>query len=253
MFKSIKEKLTIIKNSNISDSYNLICEYLLNCIEKSKTPLSKECADYSYCSESVLTSFAKKYGYEGFRELAIRIKVEAEYYQVPHSNAKVDGIFNSNFRTVTETTLDWIDVQDEKINNLATAIKNSKSIYFLSSYQQLVTTELFSSELQLMGYDSNFNIQRKMNPAWLNKATKDDLFIIVAFGLDNQYLFNYYELAKQKTKNIFIVSSISQRHKFDTKNSIIVDYADRSVIWESTRVMAVSYLFSKVLELIKTK
>ncbi|AUB31712.1 hypothetical protein [Spiroplasma floricola] len=247
MFKSIKEKLILIKNNPENQTHVSIANYLLNCIENKKTPKINECSKESFCSESVITAFAKKYGYDGFKELAIRVKVETEYYD--WSIAKnIKNKDSNSYRNLIDKSLDLLDSQNEKIQSLITSLKKSENIFAISSYQQLFNTELFISELNLLGYNAFFNYQRKLNETWINKVKENDTFIIVAFGLDNQYIINFYNLLKEKTNNIFIVCSPSQKHKFDKyQEIIIVDYYDRGTILESTRSSLIMYLFSSIV------
>ncbi|AGR42237.1 hypothetical protein [Spiroplasma diminutum] len=247
MFKSIKEKLILIKSNPENQTHVVIANYLLDCIQNKKTPKINECSKESFCSESVITAFAKKYGYDGFKELAIRIKVETEYYDWS-ALKDVDIKNNNNYRNLINKSIDLIDIQEEKINNLINDIKKAKNVYSISCYQQLFNTELFVSELNLLGYNAYFNYQRKLNEAWVNRATTEDVFIIIAFGLDNQYIINFYNLLKEKTNNIFIICSPSQKHKFDKfKEIIIVDYYDRGTFLESTRSSLIMYLMSYIV------
>ncbi|WP_026389485.1 MurR/RpiR family transcriptional regulator [[Acholeplasma] multilocale] len=249
MFKSIKEKLILIKNSSENKSYSLIAEYLLDCMETNKTPKSIEAAEKAFCSESVVTSFAKKNGYEGFRELAIRVKVETEYYDFNNIHVDSNGaIAKSNYREIVDQSFNMIDLQEDTIMRALKMINEAKNIYIVSSYQQLNNTELFASELQLLGYNAHFNMTRKSNAAWVSRCTEDDLAIVVAFGLDNQYVENYYDLLKGKTKNILLISSSSQIHKFDGyKEAILADYSSRVTILESSRATIINYLFSSMI------
>ncbi|ATZ16259.1 RpiR family transcriptional regulator [Entomoplasma freundtii] len=251
MFQSIKEKLTFISNNLENPTYAEIANYLLNCLEKKQTPTSKKCADQVHCAESVLTAFAKKYGYNGFKELVIRLKVESEYYDFSqrHSiNPDQKNHLKTNYRHLIDESLDLIDQQVSKMTNLINDIHEKNKIYAISCYQQLFNTELFISELQLLGYEAFINLQRKTNAIWLRNLTENDICLIVAFGLDNQYVVNYYQLATMKTKNIYVFCSPSQRHKFPVyKEKIIVDYSKRSSILETTRSTLVNYLFSQIV------
>lgn len=249
MFQSIKEKLILISNNFENPTYTEIANYLLACLEDNKTPTSKECALKVHCSESVLTAFAKKYGYYGFKELVIRLKVESEYYDFPKRHSKNNPQFNkTNYRNLIEESLNLIDHQNIKILKLVNDIHHQSRIYAISCYQQFFNTELFISELQLLGYEAFINLQRKANAIWLQNITENDICLIVAFGLDNQYVVNYYHLAAMKTKNIYIICSPSQRHKFSIyKEKIIVDYAERSSILETTRSTLINYLFSQII------
>ncbi|ALD66418.1 MurR/RpiR family transcriptional regulator [Spiroplasma cantharicola] len=247
MFKSIKEKLILIKANLENQTHVSIANYLLECIENKKTPKINECSKESFCSESVITAFAKKYGYDGFKELAIRIKVETEYYN--WSSLTNIGQNNKNsYRNLIDNSLNFIDTQENKIMELINSIKKAKNIYAISCYQQLFNTELFISELNLLGYNGHFNYQRKLNETWVNRVTNKDTFLIIAFGLDNQYVINFYNLLKTKTDNIFIICSPSQEHKFDKYSQIItVDYWERGTFLESTRSSLIMYLMSYIV------
>lgn len=246
MFISIKEKLITIKNNESNSTHTLISEYLLDCLEKHTTPRAKKCAEYAYCSESVVTAFSKKYGYDGFKELAVRIKVECEYYS--YKDKKYDEHSEDNYRTIINTSLDTIDIQENNINKLVDGVNSAEKVVVISCYQQYFNSELFTSELQLSGVNAQINYQRKLNPALWNVIKNNDLFIFIVFGLDNQYLVNYYNLIKQKTNNIVVICSRSQNYKFsDTKVTIIVDSLRRNSILESTRSVLLMYLFSKII------
>ncbi|QEH61991.1 hypothetical protein SCHIN_v1c07960 [Spiroplasma chinense] len=248
MFISIKEKLTLVKNNDTNPTHSLIAQYLLDCIEKGETPKSKACAEYAFCSESVLTAFSKKYGYDGFKELAVRVKVETEYYDFGTIHKSGDTSKKDDYRNIIESSLQIIDQQDKEIESLIELIKKSNKIGVLSCYQQYFNSELFVSELQLLGYNAQINYQRKSNPSIFKEINDNDLFVIVGFGLDNQYLVNYYNLIKEKTDNIVVICSRSQKHKFDTyKEMIIVDYSERTSILDSTRSVLIMYLFSKII------
>ncbi|AKX34279.1 hypothetical protein SLITO_v1c06500 [Spiroplasma litorale] len=245
MFKSIKEKLTLIKNNPENQTHVAIANYLLNCIEEKKVPKIIECSKESFCSESVITAFSKKYGYDGFKELATRIKIETEYYN--YSNVEKNAT-SLDYRVIIDNSIDMIDQQVEKIKKLINSIDKENNIYMISCYQQLFNVELFASELNLYGYNAFFNYQRKLNQAWINKAKRDDVFIFFCFGLDNQYIVNYYNLVKNTNKNVFVICSPSQKHKFDIyKECIVVDYYERSVILESSRNILIMYLLSYIV------
>ncbi|AHI53789.1 hypothetical protein SSABA_v1c03800 [Spiroplasma sabaudiense Ar-1343] len=249
MFKSIKENLTIISNSMENPSYTLIAKYLLNCMENGVPVKSKECAINCFVSESVLTAFAKKYGYDGFREIALRIKVENEYYPT-QNNLKVNqNAFKlSNYRKFFDQNLDMIDAQVEGIDKLKDLIEKVSNIYLIASYEQNDIVELFASELQFLGFNAFFNSQRKSNSAWLTKAKKEDLFVFFAFGLDNQYVVNFYQIALQKCANVVVITSSSQRHKFlNASFFVIVDYPDRENISILMRSAVLGYLLGKLI------
>ncbi|ATI74343.1 MurR/RpiR family transcriptional regulator [Mesoplasma florum] len=246
MFQSIKEKLTVTYNNNESNTHKLIAKYLLDCLEENKTPTSKECSEVCFISESALTSFSKKYGYNGFREIAIRIKVEREYYkdfEKQKLSAKPSTLFNQVVQNIKQ-----IDLQEDEISLLVSLLKECGRTFLFSSYEQNFNVEIFASQLQYKGIDSNFNSQRKMNPIWIDYCKEDDLCIFFAFGLDNQYLVNYYNLVKNKTKNIVIVTSSSQSHKFqEFKAEILIYEHNREDIYLSMRSVVLNYLFTKVI------
>jgi len=248
MFHSIKEKLILIKNQEKNKIHSLIAEYLLECIENNKTPKLKDCTVKAFCAESAITAFAQKYGYHGFKELSIRIKIETEYYDFTNIHKTKSLSTTSNYRSVINSSLNLIDNQETKINNFIADIKIAKNIYAISCYQQLINTELFISELQLLGYNAWINLQRKSNAAFVKKINKDDICIIVAFGLDNQYVVNYYNLIKEITNNIYLICSPSQKHKFlKLKEAFVIDCYKRSSILDSTRSMLLLYLFSNII------
>ncbi|WP_381415299.1 hypothetical protein NPX79_01135 [Spiroplasma endosymbiont of Anurida maritima] len=255
MFVSIKEKMQIIKNSTSNKTKALIASYILNCIEYGKTPKILEASEWASCSESVITTFAKKNGYDGFRELAIRVKIEIENYEFANVNINfksIDGI--DNYRKIIEESLSMIDEQKEIVNNAVAKIKDSEKVFLISSYQQIFNAELFASELQLSEIDARFNISRKSNAAWIKQITDKDMLIVIAFGLDNEYVTNYYELFKCKTDNILIITSPSQRHKFDKfSEKIIVDYSNRKTMLESSRSIIINYLLSSMVYKVKIK
>lgn len=248
MFTSIKEKLILIKNNDTNPTHSLIAEYLLNCLDNGQTPKSKTCAEYAFTSESVITAFAKKYGYDGFKELAVRVKVEAEYYDFSKIHRQGEGMIKNEYKQIINQSFELIDAQSEAIGLLIQKIKQAKKIVALSCYQQYFNTELFISELQLLGYNAQINYQRKSNPGLLENLGTDDVVIIVAFGLDNQYLVNFYNQIKTTQKNIFIICSRSQAHKFDKcLCQIKVEYSERASILDSTRAVLIMYLFSQII------
>lgn len=147
-----------------------------------------------------------------------------------------------------------IDEQKEIVNNAVAKIKDSEKVFLISSYQQIFNAELFASELQLSEIDARFNISRKSNAAWIKQITDKDMLIVIAFGLDNEYVTNYYELFKCKTDNILIITSPSQRHKFDKfSEKIIVDYSNRKTMLESSRSIIINYLLSSMVYKVKIK
>ncbi|AKU79934.1 hypothetical protein [Spiroplasma turonicum] len=246
MFKSIKEKLITIKNNPENQTHVMIANYLLKCIEEKTVPKINECSKVSYCSESVITTFAKKYGYDGFKEISIRIKIETEYYDYNNSKKNANS---DNYRNTINKSLNMIDNQDDMINKFINIIKSAKNIYVISCYQQLFNAELFVSELSLYGFRANINIQRKLNQAWINRANEDDIFIFFGFGLDNQYVINYYNLVIKKNIKALVICSKSQKHKFNESNNIIiVDYYERKLILESIRCILIMYLLSKIIK-----
>jgi len=245
MFKSIKEVLITISNNENNLTYLRIAKYLLNCLENNLTVKSSIVARDCFISESVLTSFAKQYGYSGFREISLRMKIENEYYQ---NKQESNYLYRDNFRFLFNKNLDAIDNQEQKVQFLINKLENSSKIYFLSSYEQTSQVELFAGELQEKGYSVFFNTNRKANSAWIKQVKDTDLVVFFVFGLDNQYIVNYYELIQKKTANVFIVSSNSQKIKFkDYLENIVVDYSNRIDISLATRISSLHYLFSKVL------
>ncbi|QGS51972.1 hypothetical protein [Spiroplasma tabanidicola] len=110
MFKSIKEKLTLIKNNLENQTHILIANYLLECIENKKTPKINECSKKAFCSESVITAFSKKYGYEGFKELATRIKVEIEYYNYNTKHNNIENEKNKYYKKLLLNSFEMIDL-----------------------------------------------------------------------------------------------------------------------------------------------
>ncbi|AXK50973.1 MurR/RpiR family transcriptional regulator [Spiroplasma alleghenense] len=249
MFKSIKENLTTIANNQDNISYASIAKYLLECMENNVVIKSKDCALACFVSESVLTAFAKKYGYEGFREIVIRIKVENEYY--PHQNNLKNlnkDVLENNFRDFFEKNLNLVDDQGIVIKKLINNIKTAENSYLISCYEQEDSVSLFAGELQFLGFNVFFNSQRKNNSAWLTKAKKEDLFVFFAFGIDNQYIVNYFQIALQKCNKVVVITSSSQKHKFlQASDLIIIDYPDRENISISTRTSVLTFLFANIL------
>ncbi|ASZ09202.1 hypothetical protein CK556_02435 [Mesoplasma chauliocola] len=245
MFESIREKLNSIYESNEISSHKLIAKYLIDCLDNDKTPTTKECSEVCFISESALTAFSKKYGYQGFREIAVRIKVERELYKPFKKDTK--RVKTTNVRELVNKYFDQIDLQEDQLNKLVNKIKDANKVYLISSYEQEENVNLFSSELHFKNIEAYFTKQKRLEDMWIEKCEANDLSIFLVCGLDNQSLTRLYTLAKEQQKNIFIISSSSQSHKFKEENSIILQQECDMEIYLSIRSIVINYLFAKIL------
>ncbi|AVN64481.1 MULTISPECIES: MurR/RpiR family transcriptional regulator [Mesoplasma] len=246
MFKSIREKLNLIYESNETVSHKLIAKYLIDCLDKGSIPTSKECSQVCFVSESTLTAFSKKYGYEGFREIIIRIKVERELYK-PFEKTKLKTK-DTNVRKLFLKYMDQIDAQDPQVNKLIEEIKNARKVFIFSSYEQNENVELFASQLQFMDIESYFNSKRRLHDMWIDKSNESDLCLFIVSGLDNQNLVSLYKQACDMNKKTFVVTSSSQSHKFiNNKNLIVLQQESNMEIYLSIRNIILNYLFTKII------
>lgn len=252
MFKSVKEQLIANKNSNIKESTSQISKYILSRIDKSEIPKSKEIADACFVSESVVTAFSKKMGYSGYRELSLRIKVENEYYNI-NENMRVD-LTNENEVSLIRFYDDFLNdikmihLQDLEIKKLIDAIKIVKHTYIISCYQQAFSTSVFAEQLQLKEYEIGFNISRKANTAWVRKSTSEDIAICIIFGVDNEYLVNFYNRIKQNGTRMFVICSPSQKSKLTEYDGLIeVRTTGLFDNHETSRSALINYLFNTII------
>ncbi|ALD66344.1 MurR/RpiR family transcriptional regulator [Spiroplasma cantharicola] len=247
MIKSIREELIKISQSNVNDSSTIISKEIIKNYDNYIFLSQKELANKCFVSESLITYFAKKMNYTGYRELVSRLKLERDLYNMDNP-IKLEDNSIGNYRQEFEKTLSSIDAQNLEIIKTIDFLKNAKRIFILSSYDQVNNAESLFNIMQIQGKDVHFSKYRKTNGYYVNELTEEDAAFFLVSGLDNNSLVNYYErLFKNNCKRIVVVSN-SQAYKFKEPDSLIViQNIEKHEIYETARSSYIYYLLNFIL------
>ncbi|WP_339033605.1 hypothetical protein [Spiroplasma endosymbiont of Cantharis rufa] len=247
MIKSIREQLIKISQSNINDSSKVISKEIIKGYDNYIFLSQKELANKCFVSESLITYFAKKMNYSGYRELISRLKLERDIYNMD-SPIKLEDNSIVNYRLEFEKTLSSIDAQNLEITKTINLLKGAKRIFILSSYDQINNAESLFNIMQIQGKNVHFSRYRKTNGYYVNDLKEDDVAFFLVSGLDNNSLVNYYERLFEKNCKRIVVVSNSQAYKFKQPDSLIViQNIEKHEIYETARSSYIYYLLNFIL------
>ncbi|AXK51664.1 MurR/RpiR family transcriptional regulator [Spiroplasma alleghenense] len=227
MFQSIREVLKNVASSKVNKVDANLAEIIIRHADQNIFLRSKELAAKAFVSESSLTAFSKRIGYEGYREVYIRLMVESEYYNYFTNNESNKNEIVSKFDH--NTFIDEIDAQFDKIQKIASNIKSKDKLFILSSYEvmhhgQLVANALWEDK------QVYFSANRKTDRNFINKITNQDEVLVLLVGLDNGELFENLKTLDLNNINYDVIGSSSQTSKLIPNQDNTVLFLNKTVI-----------------------
>ncbi|QEH61960.1 hypothetical protein SCHIN_v1c07650 [Spiroplasma chinense] len=234
---NIREMLVDMSKKDSKSSAKNIAEVILRNLNegliKNQTELAKEC----FVSESVLTKFAKKLGFSGFREFNWMLKTEYSKYYLNNSK-KLDSyelmgnIFNDFYNLVTQNK-DFLETLSEKI-------KLNNKVLIICSYQLNDSAKYFRDILSDLGIEVLFSENRITANKLALKYIKHIPVVLLLGGQDNTFLVEQLNFLPEPylKENLFVITSESQESK-------ILNFGFKFVIWN--RDNYIDYKFRRVM------
>lgn len=207
-----KLKNIIIQNQN-NIEYS-IAEYLLISNTSGVFPRNNELSKILNIHKSTLTQFAKKIGYEGYKELIIRLMVEQEFYGTKSNNDVTLKKREDLLITFQDGLIDFVPY----LSRFAQMIKLSKKVFIVASY------EMDSKSINLFAHGlNNFRPtfcanNRKVEQEYIAESTKDDLIIFFVTGLDTNETNLLIKKAYNQKLSYIVFSTKSQLSKLSILN-----------------------------------
>ncbi|PPE04599.1 hypothetical protein EELLY_v1c02790 [Entomoplasma ellychniae] len=195
---------------------------------KQELPNLVTLANSCFVSPSMITKFSKNLGFNGYKELSVKMQIEI----IDRSHKNISTIFDNSNSLFKENEINAINtIRDfqlikEKFNSLINLIKNANKIYIFS-------TNYFSDVAKLMNI---MLLSKGINVVYMNKLnsmisifdniSKKDLCLFFIGGSGSDEIKFYFQQLYNKfqVENIFLFCTHSKIFKFNyPNNSIIID------------------------------
>ncbi|AXK51681.1 MurR/RpiR family transcriptional regulator [Spiroplasma alleghenense] len=250
MFKSVREVLKQVENSKNQEVHKQIAIKILQNFDQNIFLKQKELADSCFVSESTVTLFSKSLGYDGYRELYLRLKIESEYYNIKNDE-KNSQSFQGNLKSIRNEMnqiFDFIDNQNEDLKIFIKEIKNSQSIHLFSSYEQVINAQNICDNLKRVCNHVSLEQIRHNHSKVLQSINKPDLVIFIISGIDNETIIQIYHNLLAQGVRTLVVASTSQAAKL-IKPLALIELGTRGqeYVMSNIRNIAIEYIFSKII------
>ncbi|ASZ09046.1 hypothetical protein CK556_01580 [Mesoplasma chauliocola] len=239
---NLKEKLNnfILEEPKNTPKY-LISKSLLNYLKDKTKPTISQIAEDSFLNKSSITTFSKKMGYDGFKNLIETLWFEEEkYFNFKNINNSIH-----NGKQTYISLIEQIYEQKNEIDKVSELLNSFKEILFFSSYQTRTIVDVFHQELVWAGYNSKF-LPSENNGKIVTEANEKSVCIFIVSGLDNKSLELSYNKLKEKNIPIVLISTKSQMKKFFDPFVYIHIPSSESEIREWTKIISLNTIFSLI-------
>lgn len=191
---------------------SLIASVIISELNSGIKPNINTIAEKSFTNKSSISRFAKKCGFEGYKQFIELLWIEENNYY------KRD---NDNYENGHNYDISYISSDLEKYNDdiikFAELLNKSNNIFVFNSYQNEDIAELFSSNLKSIGKKVTF-VKNTYNQQMSSFVNKDSLAIYLVAGTDNWTMQKIYNNIKTISKTSIVVGTKSQVTKFKDPN-----------------------------------
>ncbi|QGS51860.1 MurR/RpiR family transcriptional regulator [Spiroplasma tabanidicola] len=224
---SIYERIENLVKDNKNTTFKLIAKQILedfnNGIFKSQNELAVAC----YVSMSTITQFSKAAQCEGYKELAIRLKIEYENAMVA-APVKEEINYKELDTKSLEVINDWAMSSADFILELAKQINTKKKIWIAPSFQTSPAARHFENILRNQGIDVHV-MDSAINLELVRHVDfKDELILVIMTGRDTITLSRILEYLEKITKNVYVITTNNHTEEIPDVNGwkkILINYA----------------------------
>ncbi|QEH61739.1 hypothetical protein SCHIN_v1c05420 [Spiroplasma chinense] len=205
---SIYERIENLVKDNRNTTFKQIAKQILDDFNVGVFKSQNELADVCYVSMSTITQFAKAALCEGYKELAIRLKIEYENALISSPTQK-----NINYDKVDTNSMEvltgWAKDQSDFILQLASEINKVREIWIASSFQSMNVAKhlrdiLTNQGIDVKVMDSSINLEVARHVDFTDK-----LVLVLLTGRDTLTLSRILEFLATLSKNVFIVTTLN--------------------------------------------
>ncbi|AHI53036.1 MurR/RpiR family transcriptional regulator [Spiroplasma culicicola] len=201
---SMYERIENLVKDNRNTTFKSIAKQLLDDFNQGIFKNQNELADACFVSMSTVTQFAKATLCEGYKELAIRLKIEHESMlakQQPTKEINYNQVDDQNLNIINEWALNSSDF----ILKLAEQINQEKKLWIAPSFQSMYTARHFENILRNQGVDarvmdSSINLEVVRHVDY-----KDQLVLVIMTGRDTETLSRILEFLEKLSKRVYII------------------------------------------------
>lgn len=207
--REILENQYRITDVNSLDS--LISKAIIDELNLGIKPNINTISEKTFTNKSTISRFAKKNGFEGYKQFIELLWIEEANYYKNDKNHDIQEVNNDEFLNVIS------DINRNQLNMilLADLIDASNDIFIFNSYQNEDVAELFSSSLSSIGKKVTF-VKNTFKQQMSSFVKKDSLVICLVSGTDNWTMQKIYNNIKQLSNNTVVIGTKSQTIKFDS-------------------------------------
>lgn len=211
---------------DMTDSENLIAAYILNNPEEIYSLKIKELARKLNISLPTVFRFAKKLGFEGFkdfkveliRDMAIGINIEAENIEDDSIEATTRNLFEKISSNLKET-LSIINYED--LSKTVEFVINAKRlIFFAVSYSMPVALDCYSKFLGA-GFNCTYNTDTYTQRVLSTQCTSRDVAIGISFSGASPEVVDCMRNARQNGAKTICITTFMK--------SLLTEYSDISL------------------------
>lgn len=190
---------------------NLISKVIISELNLGVKPNINIIAEKAFTNKSSISRFAKKNGFEGYKQFVEILWIEESNY---YKKDSIDNVKN-NSEEYLLNILDDLKIIQKDIILFAKLLNKSNDIFIFNSYQNEDVAEIFSSNLQSIGKKVIF-VKNTFKQELSSFVKKDSLIIYLVSGTDNWTMQKIYNNVSLISKNIVVIGTKSQTIKFDS-------------------------------------
>ncbi|QBQ07618.1 hypothetical protein SGLAD_v1c04190 [Spiroplasma gladiatoris] len=224
---SIYERIENLVKDNKNTTFKLIAKQILEDFNNGVFKSQNELADACYVSMSTITQFSKSALCEGYKELAIRLKIEYENAMIaPKKRDEIDykELDTRSFEIIN----DWVLSYSDFILSLANQINTKKKIWLAPSFQTMPVARHFENILRNQGVDVHL-MDSAINLELVRHVDfKDELILVIMTGRDTLTLSRILEYIEKITKNVYLITTnnhIEEIPEVEGWKKILINYS----------------------------
>ncbi|VEU59493.1 MurR/RpiR family transcriptional regulator [Mesomycoplasma neurolyticum] len=240
---------------NINLTHKEISKYFLQNLNKIKSLPIKTVAKNSNCSQSSVSSFVKKLGFNNYKELLYEID---ESFNLFSFNSK-NNIFISDelkIENYYKKTIGNINYAFKKNKNnllkVVDKIKKSKKIFIFGKGSNIEIIIIFYNYLIKNNYNAFSSYDLDVQKKWIDILSEDDLCIFFSFSGETEEILNIFlEVKKTKAKTVSLSSNIKSQLMQDANEHLVI-YQNEDIFEQHTSAR-ISYIFliMQIMNLLK--
>ncbi|WP_033161439.1 MurR/RpiR family transcriptional regulator [[Mycoplasma] collis] len=242
-------------NQNINLTYKNIASVFLQNIRNIKSLPIKTVSKQAHCSQSSISFFVKKIGFNNYKELLFELDLSSKFFSFnkQETNELTDENKILNYYKKIISNINFAFLQNKQhLIKIVDLIKKSKRIFIFGKGSNIEPIIIFSNYLIKNNFNTFYSYDLDVQKKWTEILKKDDVCIFLSFsGLTKEIIDIFNKIKNKKIKTVIFSSN------FDSpliKNS---DYylliKENEDVFEKHTNARISYIFliMQIMNLLK--